>query len=136
MPQPHSDSGIAEGLDGLVEFDVPFTITLSPSGPGFSRAAAEVHVPYCVTIRKGSQEVLVDFDAPENSPWDPVSGHSGQHGYAGPVMHSSEFLGGPMARSVLEVEEPTTWVVMEVFVEDDEEVDFGDPAGWILLRLR
>ena len=33
--------------------------------------------------------------------WTLMNGYSGQHGYSGPIMHSSEFIGGGMERDIL-----------------------------------
>lgn len=125
-----------ETLNDLVEFDVPFRIIPSNEGPLLIGSNAIGIIPDCVTLMQGSLQLLIDFDHPDHSSWEPISGFSGQYSYSGPVMHPSEFLGGGMADYVLDVETSTVYVVMEVFAEDDEGVAFDDPAGWILLRLR
>jgi len=33
--------------------------------------------------------------------WELMTGYTGQYGYHGPYMHSSEFIGGRMARDIL-----------------------------------
>ena len=35
-------------------------------------------------------------------PWELLSGLSGQYGYSGPHMHASEYIGGGLARHILE----------------------------------
>ena len=37
-----------------------------------------------------------------DEPWDLVDGFSGQYGYSGPHMHASEYIGGGLARHILE----------------------------------
>lgn len=59
--------------------------------------------------------------------WEFIDGWSGQDRYSGPVMHSSELLGGGMERWVLAT--PGTYVMCVVEDLDDPE----DPAGWCLL---
>jgi hypothetical protein len=68
--------------------------------------------------------------------WSLMNGYSGQHGYSGPEMHVSEFIGGRMARDILEtpgdyvalVVESDCGGVLEMCSEED-----GcncEPDGW------
>jgi hypothetical protein len=73
-------------------------------------------------------------------PWELVTGYSGQHGYAGPVMHPSEYIGGGMARDILA--RPGLWVALVVPGECDEdgctpgECDHDtEPAGWAVAHI-
>ena len=125
----------AENLNDLVEFNVPFTIIPTAAGRRLA-PAADTSMPDCITLRENTLQLLIDFAQPADTSWEPVTGYSGQHGYSGPVMHASEYLGGSMANDMLARFEPETFVVMEVFSEGDEEIEFDDPAGWILLRKR
>jgi hypothetical protein len=54
-----------------------------------------------------------DFTLPEG--WQLMTGYTGQYGYNGPVMHSSEFIGGRMARDILE----TPGLYVALIVESD-----------------
>lgn len=36
------------------------------------------------------------------APWEPMAGYTGQYGYNGPHMHPSEYVGGGMARDILD----------------------------------
>jgi hypothetical protein len=77
-----------------------------------------------------------DFNIPEG--WELMNGYSGQDRYSGPVMHASEFIGGGMARDILEA--PGDYVALVV------ECDCGgircdlsvgcdcEPAGWVVMR--
>lgn len=84
------------------------------------------------------EDDLIDGLPEARSTWKFVRGFSGQDRYSGPVMHASEYLGGGMARHVLET--PGLYVVTEAFVSQeksgfsDEEYDEDDPAGWVLLH--
>lgn len=68
--------------------------------------------------------------------WTLMSGYTGQHGYNGPVMHASEFIGGRMARDILST--PGYYVLLEVQAdcngtEDGCSIEDGcncEPAGW------
>ena len=105
-------------LDRLVEFYIPFRV--SDDGN--------------VTDVRGyvSPDVYVDSEGfPVHSDdWSTVDGYSHQYGYAGPIMHASEYLGGAMARDVL----ATPGVYCLAMVEDSEWPDV-DPDGWVLLRF-
>ena len=114
----------AATLNRAVEFDSPFRVnddgTITTSLP-------DVYAPECY--------VPVDDDGQECGPpetwvgWSFVGGWSGQQSYSGPIMHPSEYLGGAMARWVLET--PGVYVVCAVETDDDDE----DAAGWALLEL-
>lgn len=36
------------------------------------------------------------------APWEPMTGYTGQYGYNGPHMHPSEYVGGALARDILD----------------------------------
>lgn len=79
----------------------------------------------------------------QHSDWEPVTGYSGQYGYSGPCMHVSEFLGGRMARDVLEGVGNIYVVTTVECIPDwddateDEKMEAGDnPAGWMLLKYK
>jgi hypothetical protein len=71
---------------------------------------------------------------PDRPPWTLMKGYSGQHGYAGPLMHQSEYIGGGLARDILaqpgyyvavinrnsDDEEPTEWAVARADVPDQQ----------------
>ena len=60
--------------------------------------------------------------------WSLMNGYSGQHGYSGPVMHSSEFIGGRMADDILTC--PGLYVALVDMPSDD-----GDPDGWAVAYI-
>lgn len=45
--------------------------------------------------------VVSDGDSYSDVRWELVDGYSGQSGYRGPIMHSSEYIGGDMADHIL-----------------------------------
>lgn len=75
-----------------------------------------------------------EFSIPEG--WELLSGFTGQYGYNGPVMHSSEFIGGGMERHILET--PGHYVALVVeshcgYTEEHCSEESGcdcEPAGW------
>jgi hypothetical protein len=105
----------ADQLNAWVEFDVPFTVHVD----GTVSLALSEHAP----------DLL---DEHLSSGWTPITGYSGQHGYRGPIMHNSEFLGGRMASDTLA--EPGTYVIVAAHwsaLEDDGDTDI---EGWMLAR--
>jgi hypothetical protein len=74
--------------------------------------------------------LAIDGVALADSEWSALTGFTGQYGYNGPIMHSSEFIGRAIARhmSYLSGDEPVTFVVCVVRGDDAEE-----DAGWCIL---
>lgn len=60
--------------------------------------------------------------------WTLMNGYSGQHGYSGPIMHPSEYVGGSLERDILA--EPGYYVTVTVETTDDSD----EPAGWAVAR--
>ena len=58
--------------------------------------------------------------------WTPLTGFTGQHGYNGPVMHPSEYIGGGLARHILDT--PGQYAVATV--DDDD----GEAYGWVVMH--
>jgi hypothetical protein len=56
--------------------------------------------------------------------WELLTGFTGQHGYNGPLMHPSEFVGGGLERYILANPGLYCVVVIETYDDSDE------PAGW------
>lgn len=63
----------------------------------------------------------------EGSEWELLDGYSGQDRYSGPIMHSSEFIGGGMADDILST--PGVYVALVDYPTDDD-----DPEGWAVAR--
>ena len=144
------ENGPDAELNNAVEFDSPFFVL--PGDSGRCTVLTYPHTPIdppmvlSVMLVEGGEPELDGLDG-----WQPVTGYSGQHGYSGPVMHASEYLGGGMARDLLSGELGAGWFVI-TSVESDACDDFrmhgqctpdgGDcgrncseePAGWILLH--
>ncbi len=74
----------------------------------------------------------VDDDA-----WTLLDGYSGQYRYSGPIMHNSEFIGGAMARDILDT--PGVYVALVCYwpEEDADDEDIEDNIeGWAVATLR
>jgi hypothetical protein len=96
------DSGNPRGylaLSHLMDFDSP--ITVHEDGT-VTHGPANVYAPD-----------LTD-DELSGEGWELFThGYSGQHGYSGPIMHDSEFIGGGLARDILG--QPGTYVAVVAY---------------------
>lgn len=52
--------------------------------------------------------------------WSLLNGFSGQYGYSGPMMHSSEFIGGGLARHILS--NPGYYVALVNYDSDSDDL--------------
>jgi hypothetical protein len=70
----------------------------------------------------------------ESQGWDVMNGYSSQYLYAGPIMHSSESVGGQLEKDILE--RPGLYVVcvVECLGPDRDANENPAPAGWVILR--
>lgn len=64
--------------------------------------------------------------------WELLDGYSGQHGYSGPIMHNSEYIGGGMADDILST--PGVYVALVCTWLDTPE-DEDNIEGWAVARL-
>jgi hypothetical protein len=71
---------------------------------------------------------LHDGALESSAPWSLLDGWSGQDRYSGPIMHASEFVGGGMARWILE--NPGVYVTLVDYPTDGDE-----PDGWAVATL-
>ena len=64
-----------------------------------------------------------------DEPWALLDGFSGQYGYSGPHMHASEYIGGGLARHILETAGfYVVTVVTPMPFDECEEADFDEWA--------
>lgn len=138
----------AETLNSVIDFDSPFRIVRTlDTGETVIADTNNVHAPsvqlFVDKNGNGVYEEEIDDRPWNDSPyWEAVNGYSGQHGYSGPTMHTSEYLGGNMARDVL-ADIGSTYVAVTVEclanwdATEEEEMEVRDnPAGWMLLKLK
>lgn len=74
---------------------------------------------------------IIDADGTVSQPtgetWELLDGYSGQFSYAGPIMHTSEYIGGGMARDILA--RPGFYVALTVpGTTFDDDAAFNDPV--------
>lgn len=107
----------------LIEFDTPFIF----DGKNIHEVSGFAPNVY---IEEENLEPYIDSDG-----WEFVTGHSGQHGYDGPLMHDSEFVSTGMMKAMHKKYGATaTYVFTVVMTEtEDDAVDF---AGWTVLVKR
>lgn len=89
------------------------------------------HAPELIMFVDEDGQALPDSDAElhrqaESAGWRLEHGWTGQYGYAGPVMHPSEYVGGALAEHIIAT--PGEWVVTAVETDGDD----GEPAGWAI----
>lgn len=117
-----------DNLNAVMEFDC--VVRVHPDGTVTTRYEDSPYFELNV-----NPEGVDEFTIPAG--WELLTGYTGQYSYNGPVMHPSEFIGGGMARHILET--PGDYVALIVngycTLEDDTECnpDTGcdcEPAGW------
>ena len=95
----------------------------------------------------GAVQALIEIDVPQvhitadrdvleigRSGWAVLSGFSQQQGYSGPIIHSSEFFSGPMARQLhfetIRKGSDRVYALVEVTDPDDPDA----LVGWAVLE--
>lgn len=72
----------------------------------------------------------------ERQGWELMTGYTGQYLYHGPIMHTSEYVGGRLEEDIRET--PGLYVVVEVTglyaTEEQEEAQASQPIGWVVAR--
>ena len=64
----------------------------------------------------------------DGGPWTLLTGFSGQYGYSGPLMHASEYIGGGLARHILET--PGFYMAAVVIPMPLDEDGDEEPDSW------
>lgn len=123
-PQPIT----ADTLDDMVEFDSPFLI----NGDG----TAELSGNFAPNVYGEQGQNDPEIEASPKKGWEFMRGYTGQYGYNGPEMHTSEFLGGRMAEDI--VNTPGEYAVVAVQYLCDEFCGFCDDEthleSWAVIR--
>lgn len=125
---------LGEKIDGQ-EMDSVFFVT----------AGAILHGPPGVyapeVYNDETEDITIDGRSVVDSGWTPLTGYTGQHGYRGAVMHTSEYIGGRLAEDIIEMSaeaeaegHPLLWAITSVeCFPDEEEPEDPTPAGWVVL---
>jgi hypothetical protein len=113
-------------FDHVVEVHADGSVTDSEESPYFE-------LSYYLT---DPETGLWEFQSSIPEGWELMTGYTGQYGYNGPCMHASEYIGGRMARDILET--PGLYVALIVesdcgYTEEhcnDEDGCQCEPEGW------
>lgn len=80
-----------------------------------------------------------ELDKSQLGDWTLLSGFTGQYSYTGPIMHSSEYIGGGLARFILDTPGYYAAVVVNAPCDYDGSTDCDEatgcdcePAGWAI----
>ena len=113
----------ADTLNEAMHFDS----VIYSHGDGTVSDAHTMRSPY-VYIAEQEDGTWVEESMDE--PWELVNSFSGQYGYSGPCMHASEYIGGGLARHILETAGfYVVTVVTPMPFDDCEEADFDE---WVV----
>ncbi len=120
----HGGTGHTDTLDDVMGLDAPpVRVEHAPNGDVLVTTLDGQYVPESLPDDVDARE-LADIVAHDG--WELVNGYSGQHGYRGPVMHASEYIGGRLAAHILAT--PGDYAVATVY-----DLDTGEPSGWVVL---
>lgn len=115
---------LAAQLQGL-DFDHPFTIDVN----GDVQDVPNEWAPN--VCHSETDDIEIDDPAWEGA----IEGCTGQYSYTGHVMHSSEFIGGSLARYIIDTNDAgTVFAIVAVEVTPDDEDEEPEPAGWTIVR--
>ena len=110
-------------LNEAMEFDS----VIYSHGDGTISDAYSMRGPY---VHIAEQEDGEWVEETLGEPWELLSGLSGQYGYSGPHMHASEYIGGGLARHILETAGfYVVTVVTPMPFDECEEADFDE---WVI----
>jgi hypothetical protein len=96
----------------------------------------EMDFDHVIRVDENGNVTYPDINTPElfddevSSGWTLLDGYSGQYMYSGPIMHSSEFIGGRMAKDILTT--PGIYVALVNYLSDNEIDDAID--GWAVAK--
>lgn len=112
-----------KNLDDVMEFDHPVMVKDgevldAPNG---------IYAPELTWFEGDYDDSKLEAQA-EKDGWELLRGYTGQQGYRGPIMHTSEFIGGGLEKDILAED----GVYVAVSVESENRDD--QPVGWAVAR--
>lgn len=119
----------ADNLNRAMEFGRIVTVTVDGS---VTEYAGDDYMPEVVYLQLDSDGQSPDdnySDVPAG--WSAMSGYTGQYGYNGPTMHPSEYVGGRLARAILDNPGDYVTVAVDGFMIDENSE--SEPIGWAIL---
>lgn len=114
------------------EFDHVYLIdglgVITDNATGIYAPDVEHHADFDILING-----MLATGAPDE--WRCLTGHTGQHGYRGAVMHASEQWGNWAIQDLASRTEEDGYVAFAVVEVRDENGDYpeGDPIGWAVV---
>jgi hypothetical protein len=114
-------------LNNLMEFDHVIQVhedgtVTEPSGIWAPSADVDIDDEGQI-LEEHEKEMIRDV---KSQGWNLLTGYSGQYRYSGPIMHSSEYVGGQLAKDILS--QPGYYVTTDVItLGPDQEI-----AGWVV----
>jgi hypothetical protein len=116
-------------LNDVMQFD--HVIRINPDLSLDEHPTPHVYAPESVISVDDNGQILADDEKAfteylRSQGWEVLNGYSGQSGYAGPIMHASEYIGGSLADDILD--KPGLYVTCTVETLDDS----GEAAGWVV----
>ena len=123
-----------DSLNTLTDFNQPFRV--KPFEPIDNTAELffpDISIPEYIELYRENEDEDWQIDENAIRGWKTFSdGASSQYGYDGPILHDSEFLGGGLAKKIINT--PGTYVLVEALYEDPEAEDGYDRSGWTILK--
>ena len=125
-----------ENLNSVMEFD--HCIEVKADGTVADRNDIYSEMFEVTSVLKDADAFLWETEVSLPEGWRLMNGYSGQDRYSGPEMHVSEFIGGRMARDILET--PGTYIALEVRPDcggtqegcSVEDGCYCQPDGWVV----
>lgn len=120
-----------EALSELMEFGAVVTSNGSGSvtANGYDHSQYVEEIQYVYSEEDGSTD---EPDAPAG--WEYLRGFTNQYSYNGPVMHSSEFMGGALAEHIIDNPGTYATVMIEALPVDLDGNEEAEPVGWAVLH--
>lgn len=112
----------AEALNEVMQFETVYQV--HPNGTITERH--DLRAPD-LNQYKGDDECW--HEHLDDTSWDLLTGWTGQYGYRGPMMHSSEFVGGRLAEHILST--PGLYALLVPSVLDPDDPD-AQPDSWAI----
>lgn len=115
-----------EDLNGVMEID--HVVEITPGRNLVERPdiyAPDLHIEEDADGQYDGEPIL-------DEGWTLLDGYSGQYLYAGPLMHSSEFIGGGLARDILDT--PGIYVALACYSLVPEGCEDDGPHMWAVAR--
>lgn len=124
-----------------VALDFDHVVRVLDNGDVDTDPQFRLHAPTFEMSKVEGTDVWTE-DRSQLGEWTLLSGHTGQYGYNGPVMHASEVIGGSIAQAILTHPGYYAALVVEAPCNYDGTTDCTedngcdcDAAGWAIAHI-